>query len=242
MLKLINICKWYGNTPVLNDLSWQVPDGAAYVITGPSGSGKSTLLNIIGTLDKPTAGQIFLNDKDISNMQENQLAMVRNRDIGFVFQLHHLLPQCTVLENVLIPTLAMGSHFRSRVECAGSNIAVDDQSAQQRAHDLLERMGLAHRLNHRPGQLSGGERQRVAVARALINKPKLLLADEPTGSLDRKAAEKLTQLLIEINREQGVTLIVATHSMKLACQVGPVWQLSDGKLQRQDMTTEDTTI
>src|SRR5687767_5644472 len=164
---------------------------------GPSGSGKSTLLHLLGTLDRPTHGTVRLDGADPFALPEPQLADFRNRSIGFIFQGHHLLPQCTVLENVLIPTLASSDRpLRA--------------SAPKRARELLDRVGLAHRLEHRPGQLSGGERQRVAVVRALINQPKLLLADEPTGSLDRASADNMAQLLAELNREQNVTLITVT--------------------------------
>src|SRR5262249_34509948 len=155
-------------------------------IIGPSGSGKSTLLNIIGTLDRPTLGTIQLDGQDLTALDDLALADLRNRQVGFIFQGHHLLPQCTVLENVLVPTLASKDrHLRS--------------TAPDRARGLLDRVGLGARLEHRPGQLSGGERQRVAVVRALINQPKLLLADEPTGALDRASAANLAQLLVDLN-------------------------------------------
>lgn len=224
LLELINIARQYG-TPngaadapyVLKDVTLRVDSGESVAITGPSGSGKSTLLNIIGALDRPTAGRVLLNGKDLSQLNDDELATVRNRQIGFVFQLHHLLPQYTVLENVLVPTLADASRSTG-----------DD--AESRAHRLLERVGLEHRLSYRPGQLSGGERQRVAVVRALINNPRLLLADEPTGSLDRAAADNLAQLLVELNREEGVTLIMVTHSLDLAERMARVLELKDGVL------------
>ncbi len=228
LLELINIAMRYG-TPngaadalyVLKDVTLQVDSGESVAITGPSGSGKSTLLNIIGALDRPTAGRVLLNGKDLSQLSDDELAAVRNRQIGFVFQLHHLLPQYTVLENVLVPTLADASRSTG-----------DD--AESRAHRLLERVGLKHRLSYRPGQLSGGERQRVAVVRALINNPRLLLADEPTGSLDRASADNLAQLLVELNREEGVTLIVVTHSLDLAARMARVLELKDGVLIPQE--------
>jgi len=206
---------------VLNGVTLEVAPGESLAIIGPSGSGKSTLLQIIGSLDRPTSGEVLLDAKDITAMDEKELAGVRNREIGFVFQAHYLLPQCTVLENVLVPTLA-------------SRDASNAQQLAERARALLDRVGLSHRLDHRPGQLSGGERQRVAVVRALINKPKLLLADEPTGALDRTSAHELGRLLVELNREQRVTVIVVTHALELARQMARVLELRDGVLVRSE--------
>jgi len=226
MLELINIAKSYpspgsaSGVCVLRDITLRVEDGQSVVIVGPSGSGKSTLLNIIGALDHPTAGRVLLDGRDIAGLDETELAGIRNREIGFVFQLHHLLPQCTVLENVLVPTLAYKD--------GGSK-----KDLQERAVGLLERVGLKDHLLHRPGELSGGQRQRVAVVRALINRPKLLLADEPTGSLDADAAKNIAELLAELNRTEKVTLIVVTHSLELAEYIGQVWQLSDGVLKNR---------
>lgn len=203
-------------TPVLSGVDLSLSAGESLAILGASGSGKSTLLNIIGTLDRPDAGTLVLAGQDLTSLGENDLALVRSRSVGLVFQLHHLLPQCTVLENVLVPTLV--SNRRTPRE------------AEERARRLLERVGLSHRLSHQPAQLSGGERQRVAVVRALINSPVLLLADEPTGSLDRRAAEELGDLLLELNREENVSLIVVTHSPALAARMGRVEELVDGRL------------
>jgi lipoprotein-releasing system ATP-binding protein len=203
---------------VLRNVYLQLSPGETIAVVGPSGSGKSTLLNIIGALDRPTSGKIVLNGKDLSQLNDAALAGVRCQDVGMVFQLHHLLPQCTVLENVLVPTLAGGPEKRSEQPMA-------------RAKRLLDRVGLGNRLSHRPGQLSGGERQRAAVVRSLINEPKLLLADEPTGALDRAAADNLADLLVELNREEGVTLIVSTHAMGLAERMSRVMELCDGALQ-----------
>src|SRR5512147_431906 len=203
LLKLVNVTKRYdspansGALTVLNEVSLEVGQGESLAIIGPSGSGKSTLLHIIGTLDRPTSGSVTLDGQDLGALGDPQLAAVRNRQIGFVFQSHYLLPQCTVLENVLVPTLACAAE-------AARN------GAGARAERLLKRVGLGERLAHRPGELSGGERQRVAVVRALINQPQLLLADEPTGSLDQSSARELGQLLLDLNREEGVTLIVVT--------------------------------
>lgn len=205
---------------VLTGVSLQLAGGESVAIVGPSGSGKSTLLNLIGTLDRPTSGSVHLSGRDLLTLSDRDQAEVRNREIGFVFQSHHLLPQCTVLENVLVPTLALSD---------GAQRA----GAEERARGLLERVGLSGRLSHRPGQLSGGERQRVAVVRALINEPKLLLADEPTGSLDRAAADNMTQLLVDLNHETGVTLILVTHALEIAERMGQVQELRDGVLHRR---------
>ena len=223
-LKLEDVSKSYDSVMdgppvrVLDGISLTIEQGESAAIAGPSGSGKSTLLNIIGTLDGPTRGRVFLRDQDLAQLNELQLAGVRNRQIGFIFQAHHLLPQCTVLENVLVPTLA-------------SDESAQRKSAPERARRLLDRVGLGGRIDHRPGQLSGGERQRVAVVRALINQPELLLADEPTGALDRAAAEELAGLLIELNREERVTLILVTHAPDLAARMKRVFQLQDGRLK-----------
>jgi ABC-type lipoprotein export system ATPase subunit len=223
LLELTNVAKSFaapgetGATPVLREIDLQLARGESLAIVGPSGSGKSTLLNIIGTLDRPDSGRVLLEGRDLSTLNEQELAAVRSREIGFIFQLHHLLPQCTVLENVLIPTLAGGPESRG-------------EAPEKRARRLLERVGLTERLRHRPGQLSGGERQRVAVVRALINEPKLLLADEPTGALDRVSAETLADLLVELNREEGVSLVIVTHALDLAQRMSRVVELRDGRL------------
>jgi predicted ABC-type transport system involved in lysophospholipase L1 biosynthesis ATPase subunit len=198
--------------------------GDSLAIVGPSGSGKSTLLQIIGTLDQASSGQVELDGRDLGAMTDTQLARVRNTEIGFVFQSHYLLPQCTAWENVMVPTLADADPPGKPDGPAGGSSRVD------RALRLLERVGLGKRMGHFPGQLSGGERQRVAVVRALINRPQLLLADEPTGALDRASAESLGQLLVDLNREEGVTLIVVTHSRELARRMKRVLALENGTL------------
>ncbi len=200
---------------VLRDISVDFSRGESVAIIGPSGSGKSTLLNIIGTLDQPTSGTVKFDGQKLDALNEDGQALLRNRQMGFIFQSHHLLPQCTVTENVLVPALAQGT---------------PTPDTEQRARQLLERVGLGERLTHRPGQLSGGERQRVAVVRALINHPTLLLADEPTGALDRASAENLGQLLIDLNQEEKVTLIAVTHSAELAGRMGRTLELKDGQL------------
>ncbi len=227
MVELVDVTKDYGSsegTPpgigtvsVLRGIRLKIDPGRAVVIVGPSGSGKSTLLNIIGGLDHPTTGQVMLDGRDLAALSDRELARIRNRDVGFIFQLHHLLPQCTVLENVLIPTLADKEGAAPR-------------ATRQRAELLLDRVGLKDRMRHRPGELSGGQRQRVAVARALINTPKLLLADEPTGSLDEATSDGIADLLVELNRDEGVTLVAVTHSRKLAARIGDVMELHGGLL------------
>jgi lipoprotein-releasing system ATP-binding protein len=223
LLKLASVTKRYDapDKPealtVLKDVSLEVAHGESLAIVGPSGSGKSTLLHIMGTLDRPTGGSVALDGQELSALNEQQLATVRNRQIGFVFQAHYLLPQCTVLENVLVPTLA-------------SPAAAARDGAAARAERLLTRVGLGERKAHRPSELSGGEQQRVAVVRALINQPQLLLADEPTGCLDHTSARQLGQLLLELNREEGVTLIIVTHALELARRMGRVLELKDARL------------
>ena len=202
--------------PVLLGASLSLARGESVAIVGPSGSGKSTILNLLGTIDLPDRGTITFDGRDLTRLTAKELAALRNRQIGFIFQNHHLLPQCSVLENVLLPTLADAKQTPSE--------------AEQRARQLLGRVGLGHRLDHLPGKLSGGERQRAAVVRALINRPALLLADEPTGALDRASATNLGQLLVELNREEGVTLVVVTHSAELAQRMGRTVELRDGKL------------
>jgi ABC-type lipoprotein export system ATPase subunit len=224
LLELIEVSKSYqagtGVEPIkiLDAITLKIFADESVAIVGPSGSGKSTLLNIIGTLDKPTSGKVFLENENLSELSEEKLAEIRNRQIGFIFQSHHLLPQCTVLENVLVPTLA-----------SKENSSRD--GAKERGVQLLQRVGLGERLTHRPGQLSGGERQRVAVVRALINRPKLLLADEPTGSLDRTSSQQLAELLFELNQEEKVTLILVTHALDLAQKMQRKFELRNGKLE-----------
>lgn len=212
MLKVSNVSKDFGVIGVLRDISFSFEGGTSVAITGPSGSGKSTLLHIIGTLEKPSAGQVEINNTDPFTLSESELARYRNAVIGFVFQEHHLLPQYSVLENVLIPTLA----FRQ------------ESDATQRAHELLKRVELAHRTWHRPAELSGGERQRVAIARALINQPDILLCDEPTGNLDAATSETIADMLFELHRVEQNILIVVTHNLALVTRFQQHLQLSDG--------------
>jgi ABC-type lipoprotein export system ATPase subunit len=203
---------------VLRGVDMKMDAGETLAIVGPSGSGKSTVLNVIGALDKADSGEVIVDGQDVEKLKEKELAAYRNTTVGFIFQLHHLLPQCTILENVLVPTLAAKR---------------DTINARTRAEELLDAVGLKHRLHHRPGELSGGERQRVAVARALINEPKLLLADEPTGALDRVNASRLVDLLAELNKTRGITIIMVTHAPELAQRMARRLELLDGKLVAQ---------
>jgi lipoprotein-releasing system ATP-binding protein len=221
-LQVDNIHKNFGSderlVEVLRGVSLEISAGGAVAVMGPSGSGKSTLLHIIGTLDPPISGKIIINGEEPFLLPEPELARFRNRVIGFVFQDHHLLPQYTVLENILIPTLA----FKQNGE-----------DYEARARELLEKVGLSHRLDHRPAELSGGERQRVAFARALINKPSLLLCDEPTGNLDHATANSVASLLFELHKEEQNILIVVTHSLELAGRLENRYNLSVGILTKE---------
>jgi len=217
-LKVSQIFKSYGNSAnpveVLRGVSLKMQNGEALAIMGPSGSGKSTLLHLLGTLDKPTSGTIEIQGRDPFLLTEPQLARFRNQEIGFIFQDHHLLPQYTVLENVLIPAFAFGK-----------------KEVSERARDLIQRVGLSHRWKHRPAELSGGERQRVAVARALINRPSILLCDEPTGNLDRSTAHSVADVLLQLHREEHGILVVVTHSHEFADRFERRFELNEGKLQ-----------
>jgi lipoprotein-releasing system ATP-binding protein len=220
MLQVNQLSKDYptrsGPLSVLRNISLELHRGEALAVMGPSGSGKSTLLHILGTLDQPTSGSVQIDGKNPFGLAERDLADFRNRHIGFVFQDHYLLPQCSVLENVLIPTLV------------AKDGAADTET---RAKQLLERVGLSGRLEHRPAELSGGERQRVAVARALIRHPSILLADEPTGNLDRHAALAVGQLLLDLHRQEQTVLVVVTHSTELARSFPRQMDMLDGALQ-----------
>ncbi len=224
LIELKNIGKTFINPgtdshrDVLVDINLKIFSGDSVAIVGPSGSGKSTLLNIIGTLDSPTSGNIFFKGMEIGLLNEMQLAPIRNKNIGFIFQLHHLLPQLSLIENVLLPVLPQNS---KKIQ----------KDATSRAMELLEIVGLADRIHQRPGQLSGGECQRAAVVRALINQPELILADEPTGSLDQDSAAQVGDLLGKINSEFKVALVVVTHSLTLAEKMGTIYRLSHGKLE-----------
>ena len=200
---------------ILHDLNLELSAGENVAIVGPSGSGKSTLLHILGTLDTPSSGTVLFDGDDPFAMDEQTLADFRNKNIGFIFQEHHLLPQLSVFENILVPTLASGKPTAADI---------------QRAEELIERVGLTDRSHHRPAELSGGERERVAVARALINKPMLLLADEPTGNLDHENARQIGELLLDIQRQEQMILVVVTHSQELSQKLDQQLELAAGQL------------
>ncbi|PWW39402.1 lipoprotein-releasing system ATP-binding protein [Idiomarina loihiensis] len=203
---------------VLKDIDFALQAGEMVAVVGASGSGKSTLLHLLGGLDKPSSGQLFYKDQEMTPWKADKLAQWRNQNLGFVYQFHHLLPEFSALENVAMPQLIAG---KSPAE------------AKQQAEQLLVRVGLEHRLSHRPAQLSGGERQRVAIARAFVNKPQVVLADEPTGNLDGEAAESIYQLMLELNQEMGTAFIVVTHDLQLAEQLQRVEVLKNGILHKE---------
>jgi lipoprotein-releasing system ATP-binding protein len=202
---------------ILDGVSFELERGSAVSIMGPSGSGKSTLLSILGALEPPTSGEVRLGGENPYALGERELAAFRNKQIGFVFQDHCLLPQCTVLENVLLPTL----------------VATEQADFQAQARQLLDRVGLGPRVDHVPAQLSGGEKQRVAIARALIRQPALLLCDEPTGNLDRGNADAVADLLLELQKAQQMMLVLVTHSEKLAARAPVEYELTDGRLVKR---------
>ena len=219
MLEVKNLTKEYPmpgkRLVVLSDIDFTLNDSEAASIVGPSGSGKSTFLYILGALEPPSSGSVNLDGRNPYGMSEKEVAAFRNQEIGFVFQDHHLLPQCTVLENVLIPTL----------------VAPPDNSLTRRAEDLLEQVGLTERIHHRPHELSGGEKQRVALARALILKPRLILCDEPTGNLDHESAETVVSLLLNLHKSRQNMLIVVTHNLEIAERFGRKFKLSGSRLK-----------
>tara|TARA_B100000959_G_C14716154_1_gene514956 strand:+ start:72 stop:761 length:690 start_codon:yes stop_codon:yes gene_type:complete len=204
---------------VFSGVNLELAEGDSAAIVGPSGSGKSTLLNVIGALDKPSGGEILVGGNDVAGLSPEEAASFRNQTVGFVFQAHHLLPQCTVLENIMVPALAGYGDLSG-------------EALRERAEGLLEEVGLSHRLHHRPAEISGGEKQRAAVARALVNEPGLLLADEPTGALDKANSDKLVELLVALNEKRGLTLLAVSHSAELASRMGSAYLLDDGQLVR----------
>lgn len=213
MIKAVNIKKSFGNLEVLKGINLELPKGKVHSIVGASGAGKTTLLQILGTLSKPDSGEIFFNDKNISSLSDNEIALFRNREIGFVFQFHHLLPEFTALENVCIPAF----------------IAKESKSAaEKKATELLNYLGLANRASHKPSELSGGEKQRVAVARALINNPSVVLADEPSGNLDSSNRDELHELLFKLRDDFQQTFIIVTHDDNFAERSDKIIHIKDG--------------
>lgn len=225
LLHVDGISKSYGSSSfgnvrnVLNNVRFDVSEGESIAILGPSGSGKTTLLNIIGSLDYPDSGQVYFRDEKITGYSEKEMEAFRNKQIGYIFQLHYLLPQCTLLENVMIPTLTV-------------NNKEEKLARLKYAEELMKRVGIWEMREQKPAQLSGGECQRTAVIRAMINSPALLLADEPTGALDADNAAKLAELLVEINETDKVALIVVTHSKILAEKMHTVYELRNGRLEK----------
>jgi len=222
IIKVKNLVKIYDNGPqkveVLKGISFDVKPAEVVVIKGPSGVGKSTLLHIIGALDLPTAGKVWLDGQDINALSNSELARFRNKSVGFVFQFHHLLPEFTAFENVLIPSFMHEPLTKEKEEYA---------------RYLLEEVGLGHRLEHKPNELSGGEQQRVAVARALINRPRVLLADEPTGNLDRKNSEMLYELMLSLNKKFNQTLVIVTHDEHMTLKATRIIEMDDGKIVKE---------
>lgn len=227
LIRLENITKSFGSEKnrnlrkVLDGVSLEVSEGESIAILGPSGSGKTTLLNIIGSLDHPDSGLVFFKEQAVNSFNEQQRDSYRNKEIGFIFQFHHLLPQCNLFENVLIPTISLDNPVEKKLRF-------------DRAIELMKRTGIYELRGQRPSQLSGGECQRAAVIRAMINSPSLLLADEPTGSLDSENAEKLTDLILELNKTDKITLIVVTHSSFLAARMETIYELKNGVLIRKN--------
>ncbi len=209
---------------VLKGINLEIYEGEVAAIMGPSGVGKSTLLHIIGTLDKPTSGEVFYEDRDISSLDENALSGFRNRTIGFIFQFHHLLPEFNAVENIMMPAIiskgSRGQGFK------GSSYG----ETKEKAERLLKELGVYERRNHKPGELSGGEQQRVAAARALILEPKIVFADEPTGNLDTQTGDELFNLLLELNKKKGITFLIVTHNDALASKCGRIIRMLDGRV------------
>ena len=224
MIDIKNITKSFGSLQVLKGIDLHIDRGEVVSIVGPSGAGKTTLLQIMGTLDRPDSGSVYVDSVDVTNLSQKKLADFRNRHIGFVFQFHQLLPEFTALENVMIPAYIAGTSQRE---------------TKQRANELLQFMGLSDRASHKPNELSGGEKQRIAVARALINRPSVILADEPSGSLDSKNKEELHQLFFDLRDKFGQTFVIVTHDEQLASITDRTIHMRDGLLE---IPTEPTTL
>ncbi len=216
MLKARDVRKSYGQLEVLKGVSITLYQSEVVALVGTSGAGKSTLLQVLGTLDHSDSGDIYFGGRNVTSMSEKQQAQFRNESLGFVFQFHHLLPEFTALENVCIPSWIAGR---------------DREETEERAVGLLTRLGLDHRLDHKPTQLSGGEQQRVSMARALINQPKLILADEPTGNLDTRNSEELYQVIFELAQDTGVAFLIATHNLALAAKADRTCHIVDGVIE-----------
>ena len=215
MIEIHNVTKSYGPLTVLHNVSLSIPEGEIMAIVGPSGAGKTTLLQIAGSLDRPDSGKVIFNGPDIFTLKDRQLSEFRNRNIGFVFQFHQLLPEFSALENVALPAIIAG---RSHKE------------ADEEARHLLEELGMGHRLSHKPAELSGGEKQRTAIARALINHPEVVFADEPTGSLDSHNREEIQEIILRLRREKRQTFVVVTHDRDMASIADRVVEMADGKI------------
>ncbi len=220
VLQAVSISKTYRQgsfeVPVLRDINLEINKGEQVAIVGASGSGKSTLLHLLGGLDSPTGGHVLLDGSNLAELNEVERGVLRNQKVGFVYQFHHLLPEFTALENVMMPLLVR---------------RLSNQQSHNKAKACLEQVGLAHRLHHKPAELSGGERQRAAIARAMIIDPVCLLADEPTGNIDRQNAKKIQELMMSLDREFAVSLVVATHDLQLASSADRIFQLNNGQLE-----------